>query len=719
MSNAVDANFPFQNPDVPVAERVADLVGRMTLREKCLQTLHHAPAIERLGIPEYNWWNECLHGVGRAGLATVFPQAIGMAASWNQDLLHRVAVAISDEARAKHHEAARRGDRDMYKGLTYWTPNINIFRDPRWGRGQETYGECPFLTGAMAGTFVKAIQGDDPKYFKLVATAKHFAVHSGPEEQRHHFDATVTRKDLYETYLPAFRTLIVDCGAWSVMTAYNRTNGEPCSASRTLIVDILRDEWQFKGYVVSDCWAIMDIHLHHKVTTTKAESAAMAANAGCDLNCGCAYTALEEAHQQGLLSEETITTLVSRLMEARMRLGMFDPEERVPYASIPYEIVDCPEHRALAREMARQSMVLLKNDGILPLKLDGVRTVAVIGPTADDRRMLLGNYNGIPTRSYTPLEGIRAALEPRGIRVTYAPGCELVEKANVAHGRMGRHIWEAEAIADRADLVVMVLGLTSEIEGEQGDASNSDAAGDRLHLNLPGVQEDLLKAVVAIGKPVVLVLTGGSALAVNWAQQHVPAIVMAWYPGEEGGTALADILLGDANPAGRLPITVYTGVEQLPPIEDYAMENRTYRYFRGEPLYPFGYGLSYTSFAYENMRVLENNLASGGNVRIAVDVANTGARDGDEVVQVYRRDVEASVRVPLHELRSFRRIHLAAGQKRTIEFTLPPSAFALVREDGTSTLESGEFILHVGGQQPDAVSARLTGRSCLEVRLVV
>lgn len=699
--------LPFMNPDLPLEERVEDLVSRMTLEEKIAQTLYHAPGIPRLGVPEYNWWNECLHGVARAGIATVFPQAIGMAASWNVELMHRVATVISDEARAKHHEFARHGDRAIYKGLTFWSPNINIFRDPRWGRGQETYGEDPCLTSRMGVAFVKGLQGDDPKYLKLVATPKHYAVHSGPENMRHHFDARVSEKDLRETYLPAFKACVVEGGAYSVMGAYNRTNGEPCCASKTLLQDILRDEWNFDGYVVSDCGAILDIHAHHKATETPEESAALAVKNGCDLNCGSVYRSLMGAVQQGLISEDEIDVAVKRLFKARFLLGMFDPPERVPYSQIPYEVNDCEEHRSLALEMARESIVLLKNDGaLLPLRRD-LKTIAVIGPNAASVDVLLGNYYGTPSKPVTAIEGIRAKVS-RNTKVLYTPGSELVGREESWGATPARGFTEAIAAAERADITILCLGLSPKLEGEQGEVAASDGGGDRLNVGLPKVQQSLLEAVCSLGKPVVLVLFGGSPLAAAWAHEHVPAILYAWYPGQEGGTAIADVLFGDYNPAGRLPITFVKSLDQLPEFTDYRMRGRTYRYMTEEPLYPFGYGLSYTSFGYGNLILSRKSIAAGDELTLSVTVENTGKMPGDEVVEVYLEDLESTVERPIRELVGFSRVHLSPGEKKTLSFKITPRQMALIDLTGKCVLEPGWFRVHVGGSQPDKRSLELT-----------
>jgi beta-glucosidase len=706
----------FRRTDLPLEERIADLISRMTLEEKVSQMIYDSAAIPHLGIEEYNWWNECLHGVARAGVATVFPQAIGMAASFNAPLLQKVAEVTATEARAKHHEAARRGDRGIYKGLTFWTPNVNIFRDPRWGRGQETYGEDPHLTAELGIAFVRGLQGDDPKYLKTAACAKHYAVHSGPESLRHSFDARCSQKDLYETYLPAFRALVVDADVESVMGAYNRTNGEPCCASPTLLQKILREDWGFEGHVVSDCGAIYDIHAHHKVTNSPEESAALAVKNGCDLNCGRVYPALREAVAQGLISEEEIDQALARLLRTKFKLGLFDPEEEVPFANVPYEVVACPEHRSLAREMARQSMVLLKNENnLLPLGTD-LKTVAVIGPNADARKVLLGNYFGTSTQLVTALDGIRRKLEP-DCKVLFAEGCDLTTTKPGYWGDSPKSGFaEALAVAERADTVIMCMGISPDLEGEEGAAANSDGGGDRIGLDLPGMQEELIKEVAALGKPLVLVLFSGSPLTVNWAHEHVPAIIQAWYPGEEGGNALADIIFGDYNPAGRLPITFVKSVDQLPPFTDYAMAGRTYRFSEEKPLYPFGYGLSYTTFAYSNLQA-PPELAIGQDLVVQVDVENTGQRTGDEVVQLYIKHLSASVPTPRHSLQGFARIPLEPGEKRTVTFRLSPRQLAVFDEDGRCLVEPGVVEIFVGGSQPDPRSQELTGEKPLSIRV--
>jgi beta-glucosidase len=685
----------YRNIDLPIEERVNDIVSRMSLEEKVSQMLHKAPAISRLGIPEYNWWNECLHGVARAGLATVFPQAIAMAASFDTKLMNRVAVAISDEARAKHHQAVKKGNRSQYFGLTYWSPNINIFRDPRWGRGHETYGEDPYLTSQMAVEFVKAMQGDDPKYLKLVATPKHFAVHSGPENLRHHFNAVVNQRDLRQTYLPAFKACVQKANAVSIMGAYNRTNGQPCCGSKTLLQDILRDEWGFEGYVVSDCLAIFDFHLHHKVTAGPAESAAMAVKNGCELNCGNVYPNLLKAVDEGLITEKEIDTAVKRLFTARFRLGMFDPPEQVPYSKIPPEVVNCNEHRRLSRKMAQESIVLLKNENnFLPLDKNKINSIAVIGPNAMSFQPLLGNYHGFSTDMVTPMQGILNAVSP-GTQVSYDKGCNLTGDEPLFTETI------EYALAEEADVIIAVLGLSPELEGEQANNAISDGGGDRTNLKLPGRQQELLNYLHTKGKPIALVIMGGSAIKLNWAKQHIPAIIMAWYPGEQGGNAIADVLFGDYNPAGRLPVTFYSSLDQLPPFEDYSMKGRTYRFMEDKPLYRFGYGLSYTTFEYSNLRLSSNKIRPDQSLEITVDVANSGNRAGDEVVQLYISDVEASVPVPRLHLEGFRRINLSAGEKKTVVFTLEPEQLMAFDDAGQPFIEPGEFRIAVGGGQPE------------------
>jgi beta-glucosidase len=827
-----DGRAPYLDPSLSLDRRVADLVSRMTLEEKVSQMMNAAPAIPRLGVPEYDWWNEALHGVAFNGTATVFPQAIGLGATFDPRLVRSVADVISTEARAKYHEAQRRGDRARFRGLTFWSPNINIFRDPRWGRGQETYGEDPYLTSRLGVEFVKGLQGDDPKYLKVVSTPKHYAVHSGPEPERHRFDAAATERDLRETYTPAFRATVMEAKAASVMCAYNRIDGEPACANTHLLGDLLRGEWGFNGYVVSDCGAIDDIFRRHNFTKTPEEASAIAVKRGTDLECGDTYRALVNAVKQGRISEGEIDTAVKRLFEARFRLGMFDPPEMVKYAQIPFSENDSLAHRGLALEAARESIVLLKNEkNTLPLRKD-LKSIAVIGPNADDVQVLLGNYNGQPSRATTPLAGIRRKVSPQ-TKVLYAQGTPLMEFAGTPipasalrdlkaeffanrklegapaltrdekavdfdwgmnspapgvpaddfsarwtgklvppvsgkyrlgataddglrvyldgklivedwtehapttrtgevtleagrsydlkfeyfEGRIGavaKLVWqppapqtngspyaEAVEVAKQADAVVLVLGISSQLEGEEMNVTEPGfAGGDRTSIDLPARQEGLLKAVAATGKPVVLVLMSGSALAVNWADANVAAIVQAWYPGEEGGTAVADVLFGDYNPAGRLPVTFYKSVEQLPPFESYAMEGRTYRFFKGQPLYPFGHGLSYTRFRYSGLNISAPRVSPTDKLTVSATVENVGRVEGDEVVQLYVTDVEASVRVPARSLAGVERVRLKPGEKRVVSFTVEPRQLAVIRDDGRAFVEPGEFLLSVGGKQP-------------------
>jgi beta-glucosidase len=849
------SEFPFLRSELSIEKRVDDLVGRMTLDEKIAQMVNAAPGIDRLGIPEYNWWNECLHGVARAGLATAFPQAIGLGATWDEDLILRVATVISDEARAKHHEFVRRNKRGLYQGLTFWSPNINIFRDPRWGRGQETYGEDPFLTGSLAVQFIKGLQGDDPHYFKTIATVKHFAVHSGPEPERHSFNATTDERDFRETYLAQFEMGIKEGKAYSVMCAYNRYAGEACCGSSRLLTDILRNDWGFDGYVVSDCGAIRDIYEHHRVVATSEEAAALAVRSGCDLECGNVFGALRRAVNRNLLTEKEIDVAVKRLFTARFKLGMFDPPDEVPYASIPYTVLDNREHRELALEAARKSIVLLKNEKqLLPLKKE-IGTIAVIGPNADEWLMLLGNYYGTPSDPITPLRGIKEKVSAQ-TRVLYEQGCDLAagmpvfnlipaevlfcgsnenglkaeyysnrefqgpplfasiertvddnwyDKApradmdddnfgvrwsgelrpdrtgeyqlgfistcntklfvndrevvkTVYHFRdeygdprlrktdpmrleagkkykivleAGESYGEAQVqlvwaqpgartraieIAEQADVIIMCMGLTARMEGEEMNIDiDGFKGGDRTRLDLPGVQQKLIREIRALGKPIVLVLLNGSALAVNWEKEHIPAIVETWYPGQAAGQAIADVLFGDYNPGGRLPVTFYTSVSDLPPFEDYGMRGRTYRYFKGEPLYPFGYGLSYTSFAYSGLQVSKEQR-EGDTVDVVVNVKNTGSQAGDEVIQIYVSHLNAPVPVPIRSLKGFQRVHLLPGEERTVEFHIPPDAFSVIDATGRRVILPGEFEISVGGGQPQIVKD-LTAAQTLTSRI--
>ncbi|GAB4109739.1 MAG: glycoside hydrolase family 3 C-terminal domain-containing protein [Phycisphaeraceae bacterium] len=688
----------YLNPGLPVETRVEDLLGRMTLEEKCSQMLFASPAIDRLGVPAYNWWNECLHGVARAGRATVFPQAIGLAATFDPALVERVAAAISDEARAKHHEAVRRGNRGIYRGLTFWTPNINIFRDPRWGRGQETYGEDPFLTARMGTAFVRGLQGDDPKYLKVAACAKHFAVHSGPERDRHHFDATASAKDLWETYLPAFKAL-VDAGVEAVMSAYNRVNGEPASASHTLLDEILRRRWGFKGHVVSDCGAIRDIHENHKLAHSLAEAAAMAVRAGCDLNCGCAYNELIHAVRQGLVDEKDIDRSVRRLLRTRFRLGMFDPPEAVPYARTPMRVVNCEEHQALARRAASASMVLLKNrHGVLPIR-PGVRRILIVGPNAASTDVLLGTYFGLSPRIVSFLEGVCARAD-EGVTVEYRVSC-LLDRDNLCPVDITRDE------VKNADLVIAVMGLSPLMEGEECDAIASPWAGDRQATGLPENQKRFIERITGLGTPVVMVLTGGSAMSIPREHELADAVLYTWYPGEQGGNALADVLFGDVSPAGRLPITVPFSEDDLPPFDDYAMTGRTYRYMTKPSLYPFGFGLSYARFEYRDLVVAPADSTAGEPISVSVTVQNVSERAGDEVVQVYVKVPEGSAETPRFSLVDFKRVSLQPGESSRLNWRLTAEVLSSVEAGGSSRVRSGTYQVWVGGCSPDARSVEL------------
>ena len=684
------------------------LVSQMTLDEKMSQMLYDSPAIERLGIPAYNWWNEALHGVARAGDATIYPQAIGLAATFDKELLGQIADTVSTEGRAKFHQFTKKNDRGIYKGLTFWAPNVNIFRDPRWGRGHESYGEDPYLTGELGTAYIKGLQGDDPEHLKAAACAKHFAVHSGPEADRHSFDAKASRQDMYDTYLYAFKRCVADAGVEAVMGAYNRVNGEPACGSKTLLQDILRDEWGFEGHVVSDCWAILDFHENHKVTQNVQESAAMAVNNGCDLNCGSAFLHLKEAYDEGLLSEEKITAAVERLMEVRIRLGMMK-DYPSPYDDIPYEKVECREHVALAVEAARRSMVLLKNDGLLPLKKEKLTSIAVIGPNANSRDALVGNYVGTSSQYITPLEGIQQYVGD-DVRVYYSEGCHLYHDKVEALAHVKDRFAEAVIAAEQADVVVLCLGLDATIEGEQGDAGNEYASGDKIDLRLPGLQQELLETVTAVGKPVVLLLSAGSAMDLSWAQEHVNAIIDTWYPGARGGRAVAEALFGDFSPNGKLPVTFYASTDDLPDFKDYSMENRTYRYFKGKPLYPFGYGLSYGQITYSDAAIDRTRAAIGDTLTVRATVKNESVYPLHEAVQVYVHDVESDTRTPIWQLRGVQCVSLVPGESKTVEMTLSARDFAIIREDGSCVVEPGAFRVAIGGQQPDARSTQLTGR---------
>jgi beta-glucosidase len=663
------------NVSLDFEARTSILVSKMTLEEKISQLGNNAPAIPRLGVLEYNWWNECLHGVARAGTATVFPQAIGMAATFNPNLINDVAVVISDEARAKHHEALSNNDYSQYKGLTFWSPNINIFRDPRWGRGHETYGEDPYLTGQIGTQFVKGLQGNDPKYLKLVATAKHFAVHSGPESERHFFNANVNQRDLWETYLPAFKDLVVGANVYSVMGAYNRVNGESASASNYLLQEILRDKWGFNGYVVSDCGAINDIHANHKIVKTPEESAALGVITGCDLNCGGIYQRyLQESVTLGLISEKEIDIAVYRLFLARMKLGMFDPAEIVSYAQIPFDINNSQKHDELSLKTAQSSMTLLKNNGVLPIDINKINKIAVVGPNADNINALLGNYHGTPSSPVTFINGLNDYVGKRA-EITYSIGVDLVKD-----GADGSNLLSDSIIKDvkKADLAIFVGGLDATWEGEEMPGGiNVDGFynGDRTRIEMPEIQQKAIKAMIDTGTPVVLVLMAGSSIALSGLEKELDAILMAWYPGQRGGDATTSVLFGDYNPGGKLPVTFYSSTSELPDFKDYNMQagkGFTYRYYKGEALYPFGHGLSYTNFKYSKLTTDKTNINEKENFKISFNVKNIGDYDGDEVVQVYIKDLESKLKMPIKQLRSFKRVSLNKGDEKTIEFELNP-----------------------------------------------
>jgi beta-glucosidase len=688
------ARPPYRDPSLPVAERVNDLVSRMTLAEKMSQLVYNSPAIDRLGIPAYQWGSECLHGVAYAGVATVFPQSIGLGASWDPDLIHRMAIAISDEGRAKYHEALRQNRQRKYYGLTFFAPNVNIFRDPRWGRGQETYGEDPYLTARLGVAYVQGLQGDDPTYLKVIATPKHFAAHSGPEPERHLFNAQVDERDLRETYLPAFEACLREGKAFSVMAAYSRLNGESDIASHQLLDVILRREWGFHGYVVSDCYGVKDIFEQQHLAGSLEQASAMALRSGCDLNCGNEYLSLPTALRQGLITEADIDTAVKRLLEARFRLGMFDPPERVPYAQIPMSVVDSREHRELSLQAARESIVLLKNaNRLLPLSKT-LKSIAVVGPNANEVKALLGSYYGTPSVAVTPLVGIRQKVSP-ATKVNYAKGCEAVEPPTIA-GSMD----EAVGAAKSADVAIVALGLSGDLENEQFEIDEDGFYwGDRTRLDLPNAQEKLLEAVAATGKPTILLLLNGGPVTATWASEHAGAIVEAWYPGEEGGTAIADVLFGDYNPAGRLPVTVYKSVDQLPPFGDYKMAGRTYRYFSGEPLYPFGYGLSFTHFHYDHLAAGDRQIRPGENLPVSVEVKNAGRIAGDEVVQLYLTRLDAPVPVPIRALAGFSRVHLQPGESSLLHFDITPRMMSVIDDHGARMVLPGKLRVEVGGKQ--------------------
>jgi beta-glucosidase len=680
---------PFLDPDLPLAQRVDDLVARLTLPEKINQLLHENNAVERVGVPAYNWWNEACHGVGRNGRATIFPQVIGLGATWDRELVKRVAGVIADEARAKHHAALAAGHHGQYQGLTFWTPNINIFRDPRWGRGQETFGEDPFLTGELGTAMVRGLQGDDPRYLKTAACAKHYAVHSGPEQSRHDFDAQPTPKDLHETYLPAFEKL-VRAGVEAVMGAYNRVLGEPACASKLLIGDILRKRWGFQGHFVSDCGAIDDFHQHHKVTKDAAASAALAVKNGCDLNCGCTYNDLVVAVKSGLITEAEIEVSLRRLLATKFKLGLFDPPDRVPWSGASPAIIDSPAHRILARQSAAASIVLLKNNGILPLRRDH-GSLLVCGPTAASTTALLGNYFGVSPRLVTVVEGIIGRVA-EGCRVAYRTGCPLSSP-------MSPGVNYTYGTAAENEVTIAVLGLDPSLEGEEGDTVASPTGGDRDAIELPAVQRDFLIELRKSAKKLVVVLTGGSAIAVPEVHELADAVLQVWYPGCEGGEAVADVLFGEVNPSGKLPVTVPRRTADLPAFENYAMRGRTYRYAEIEPLYPFGFGLSYSQLSYGTPKLGTAKLAAGQEATFQVTLTNTSARPVEEAVQCYVQPPRKAD-APLATLVDFQKVAVPARGSVEVTFRLPAAAFAQVDATGQPVHAPGNYKLVVGSASP-------------------
>ena len=685
-------------------KRAKELVSKMTVEEKASQLKFNAEAIDRLGVPAYNWWNEALHGVARAGTATMFPQAIGIAAAFDEELMHEIGEIVATEGRAKYNESSKRGDRDIYKGLTFWTPNVNIFRDPRWGRGHETYGEDPFLTGKLAVPFIKGVQGDG-EYMKAAACAKHFAVHSGPESERHHFDAKASKKDLEETYLPAFETCVKDADVEAVMGAYNRTNGEPCCAHQDLMKNTLRGKWGFKGHYVSDCWAVRDFHENHHVTRVPEESVKLALETGCDLNCGCTYQKVMNAYRCGMIDEKVITESCERLFTTRFLLGMFDETE---YDKIPYTVVECDEHLKVADKAALEGIVMLKNDGILPLK-------KVVGPNADSRVALMGNYHGTSSKYITVLQGIQNAVS-ENTRVLYSEGCDLWKEniSNLADPFYPDRLSEVQTVADYSDVMVVVLGLDETLEGEEGDTGNQFSSGDKNDLNLPLSQRLLLNAVLECGKPTIVINMSGSAIDLSIAEKKAAAIIQAWYPGARGGNDVAKILFGEVSPSGKLPVTFYGDGKDLPEFTDYSMKNRTYRYYEGVAEYPFGYGLTYGDCAAEAVEV---NLTKNGSeltgADLKVKVVNKGSVATDEVLQVYIKDMDSAFAVRNHSLCGFKRINLSSGEEKVVELHVDARAFTSVDEDGNREIFAKNFKLFAGFSQPDKRSEELTGHKCV------
>lgn len=691
-------------------KRAEELVSRMTIEEAASQLRFDAPAIERLGIPEYNWWNEGLHGVARAGTATSFPQSIALGATFDEELMGKIGETVSTEGRAKYNEISAMGDRDIYKGLTFWSPNINVFRDPRWGRGQETYGEDPYLISRLAIPFIKGLQGDG-EYMKVAACAKHFAVHSGPEAKRHEFDAKATPKDMRETYFPAFEACIKEADVEAVMGAYNRTNGEPC-CGHSYIKDIIRDEWGFKGHFVSDCWAIRDFHEHHKVTKNSEESAALALNKGCDLNCGCTYVHLMKAYNKGLVTEDAIRGAAVRLFTTRFLLGMFDKTE---YDNLNYLDVETKESIALAKRASDEAVVMLKNDGILPVNKDKVKVISVIGPNADARRPLMGNYYGTSSEYITALEGIRKAAGD-DVRILYSEGCDLSLTKPDPLSRDYNTLAEAEAVMRRSDLVILCIGLNETLEGEEGDQGNQYASGDKKDLSFPRPQLKLIEAVIKTGKPFVTVVMTGSAMDLTRLSETSSAILQAWYPGARGGLSIGDIIFGNVNPSGKLPVTVYRSTEDLPDFEDYSMKNRTYKYIEKAPLYPFGFGLTYGRLEISGASASDTSASARENgLDITVSVKNNGTLKTGEVVQLYAKALEDKNEIRNFKLVGFKRICLEAGASEDVVISITSDSLKVVKEDGSKVVPEGKIAIYAGFGQPDERTAELYGTKAVEI----
>jgi beta-glucosidase len=701
----------WQDPNQPVEQRIEDLLSRMTVEEKCSQMVYNSPAIERLGIPAYNWWSEALHGVARMGRATVFPMPIAMAATFDSALIQQVATAISDEARAKFRAAQKLGNITQYGGLSFWSPNINIFRDPRWGRGMETFGEDPFLTATLGMAFVKGMQGDDPHYLKTAACAKHYVVHSGPEKIRHEFNALPPEKDFQETYLPAFQQLVQKSGVEAVMCAYNRTYDEPCCGSTYLLQDILRDTWGFQGHIVSDCWALTDFNQFHKVTGTNIESAVKALLAGVDLNCGVAFRELFPAYQAGLITEDDIDRNLWYLLRTRFRLGLFDPPGATPWDTISASVINCEAHRDMARKIAMESIVLLKNNGVLPLKRD-LHRIIVTGPLAGDVNVLLGNYNGVPANAVTILEGIATAVDP-GTRITYHSGYLLTGEDPKAPRRNLFHI-------NNADATILVMGISPLFEGEDGEALATTMGADKQDIKLPGNQVEYIRELSKNKtKPLIVVVTGGSPLDLSPVMEIADAVLFAWYPGEQGGNAIANILFGLQSPSGRLPITFPASVEQLPPFTDYSMKGRTYKYMTDKSLFPFGFGLSYTSFAYGPIQVNHDTPMVSDSIELRCTVRNTGTRASAEVVQCYISHHDMPFRVPIYELIGFQRVFLEPGEATEVVFCFGPEVWRVVNMEGMKVAVKGSVTFFVGGSLPDDRSRELGAPMCSEKRVGV